>query len=50
MLDVDPADIAVTSMRETQYAIFERKVAQDQDKTVTERTDGKEKNFKNTAK
>ena len=40
MLDMNPSDRAVMSMRETQYAIFELKVAQAQDKTVEERTDG----------
>ena len=34
MLDMDPPDRAVMSMRETQYAIFELKTAQAQDKAV----------------
>ena len=46
MLDMDPADVAVMSMRETQYAIFELKASQTQDKAVEERTNGKTKDFK----
>ena len=46
MLDMNPSDSAVMSMRETQYAIFELKAAQAQDKVVEERTDRKTKDFK----
>ena len=46
MLDMDLADAAVMSMGETQYAIFELKSAQAQDKAAEERTDGKTKDFK----
>ena len=45
MLDMDPSDRAVMSMRETQYAIFELKAAQTQYKTVEERTDRKTRDF-----
>ena len=46
MLDMDPADMAVTSMRETQYAIFELKAAKAQDKAVEERMNRETKYFK----
>ena len=46
ILDMDPADVAVMSMRETQYAIFELKAAKSQDKAVEERTHRETKNFK----
>ena len=50
MLDMDPSDRAVMSMRETQYAIFELKAAQTQDKAVEERTNKKTKDFKEYCK
>ena len=50
MLDMDPSDRAVMSMRETHYAIFELKAAHTQDKTVEERTNGKTKDFKEYCK
>ena len=46
MLDMDPSDVAVMSMRETQYAIFELKAAQAQDKAAEKRTNGKTKDAK----
>ena len=45
MLDVDQSDRAVMSMWETQYAIFELKAAQAQEKAVEESTDGKSRDF-----
>ena len=45
MLDMDPSDRAVMSMRETQYTIFELEATQVQDKAVEERTDGKTRDF-----
>jgi hypothetical protein len=45
MLDMDPSDREVMSMRKTQYAIFELKLAQAQDKAVEERTDWKTRDF-----
>ena len=45
MLDMDPLDSVVMSMRKIQYAIFELKAAQAQDKAVEERTDGKTRDF-----
>ena len=45
MLDMYPSDRTVMSMQETQYAIFELKAAQAQDKAVEERTDGKTRDF-----
>ena len=39
IMDMDQSDRAATRMRETQYAIFELKEAQAQDKAVEERTD-----------
>ena len=50
MLDINPSDRAVMSMRETQYAIFELKAAQAQDKAVEERRNGKTKDFKEYCK
>ena len=41
MLDMDPSDRAVMSMRETKYTIFELNAAQAQEKVLEERTDGK---------
>ena len=46
MLDMDPVDVVVMSMRETQYAIFELKAAKAQDKAVEERTNRETKDFK----
>jgi hypothetical protein len=46
MLDMDPAGIAVMSIRETQYAIFELKAAKSQDKAVDKRTNRATKDFK----
>ena len=45
MLDMDMSDRAAMSMRETQYAIFELKATQAQEKAVEERTDGKTRDF-----
>ena len=46
MLDMDPADVAVMSIRETQYAIFKLKAAKAQDNAVEERTNKETKDFK----
>ena len=46
MLDMDPADVKVVSMRETQYAIFGLKAAKAQDNVVEERTNKETKYFK----
>ena len=46
MLDMDPVDVAVTSIREAQYAIFELKAVKAQDNAVEERTNKETKYFK----
>ena len=46
MLDMDPVDVAVMSIRETQYAIFKLKAAKAQDNTVEERTNKETTYFK----
>ena len=44
--DMDPVDVAVMSIKETQYAIFELKAAKAQDKAVEKRTNRATKDFK----
>ena len=46
MLDMDPVDVTVTSIRETQYTIFELEAAKAQDKAVEERTNKETTYFK----
>ena len=46
MLDMDPADVEVTSIRETQYPIFKLKAAKAQYNAVEERTKKETKHFK----
>ena len=46
MLDTDPVDVAVMSIRETQYAVFELKAAKAEDNTVEESTNKEAKDFK----
>ena len=45
MLDMDPSDRTLMSMQETQYAIFDLKAAQAQDKAVEERIDRQTRDF-----
>ena len=46
MLDMDPSNVVVMSMRETQYASCKVKVAQAQDKSAEERLNRDTKDFK----
>ena len=46
ILDMDPVDVAVMSIRETQYAIFKLKAVKAQDNAVEERTNKETKDFK----
>ena len=46
MMDMDPVDVAVMSIRETQYAIFKLKAVKAQDNAVEERTNKETKDFR----